>query len=367
MKIYFAPMEGITGYPFRNAHHRFYSGIDRYYTPFLNLHHTLAFTEKEKRDIAPENNRGVPLVCQVLTNKAEEFLHAAGMLAELGYDEIDLNLGCPSGTVVSKHRGAGFLSDPEALDRFFTDVFAALPGGMRVSVKTRTGIADPLEADEIFPVFYRYPFSELIVHPRVRNDFYRNPPDLDVFEKILQNSPIPVCYNGDIKTVDDFRNIRERFPALQAVMIGRGLLENPGLAQEIRREIISGPSSRFPAAQPVLSPEDPCITEGSAPPGEESGCLPENRKQPDRAEVPEIAASLQDGSHSPEKLSEFHDALLKNYLEEIPEFNNVLFKMKDLWSYLGVSFPGNEKSLKKIRKARNRSEYDTAVRDPAAP
>ena len=329
MDFYFAPMEGITGYPFRNAHHLHFPGMSRYYTPFLNLHHTLAFSEREKRDIAPENNAGVCVIPQVMTNRPEEFLWAAGTLADRGYREVNLNLGCPSGTVVSKGRGAGFLADPEALDAFFETVFRQLPEGILVSVKTRIGISDPSEADALLAVFNRYPLAELIIHPRVRKDFYRNAPNLEVFARMLADSKNPVCYNGDIRTEADLAALMSRFPSLKAVMIGRGLLSDPALVM------------RFTEALP-----------GDGQMQQEAA----NVRLRDRV----------DGwvSHpSDPQLSAFHDTLIRNYLEEIPEWGNVLFKLKELWSYLGASFPGKEKALKHIRKARSRAEYESAVND----
>ncbi len=159
MRILFAPMEGFTGYTFRNVHHRFYAGIAEYYTPFLALRQTRKWKTRERKDIDPANNEGISVIPQLLTNKADDFLWAAESLASMGYHEINLNLGCPSSTVVTKHKGAGFLDDPEELDAFFSQVFANLPPGLCISVKTRLGIADSSEMEELLPVFNHYPLK----------------------------------------------------------------------------------------------------------------------------------------------------------------------------------------------------------------
>lgn len=138
MDYLFAPMEGITGYVFRNAHHRHFHGIKTYYTPFISPNQTRKFTPRELNDVRPEHNEGVPVIPQILTNKADDFLWAAGRLKELGYTEVNLNLGCPSGTVVAKKRGSGFLEYPMELDEFLYQVYDGLAKvGKELSVKTR--------------------------------------------------------------------------------------------------------------------------------------------------------------------------------------------------------------------------------------
>ena len=171
MKYYFAPLEGVTSAPYRQAHHRHFSGVDRYYAPFISptIHHVL--TPREQRDILPEYNEGVPVIPQLLTKNAEDFLWAAGDLAAMGYSEVNLNLGCPSGTVVSKGKGSGFLGHPEELERFLDEIFEKSP--IAVSVKTRLGVTDPDEFGPILELYNRYPISELTIHPRVQKQMYR--------------------------------------------------------------------------------------------------------------------------------------------------------------------------------------------------
>ena len=189
MNYYFAPMEGVTGYVYRNAHHAIFPGIDKYFTPFVSPNQNRCFTPREKRDILPENNRGICVVPQILTNRSDYFLRTMKELAAFGYQEVNLNLGCPSGTVVSKGKGAGFLEDADKLDAFFDEVFQKADlEKMKISVKTRIGIEDAEEFEDLQKVFQRYPFAEVIVHPRVRSDFYKNQPDRQVFGAFLKES-----------------------------------------------------------------------------------------------------------------------------------------------------------------------------------
>lgn len=316
MKYYFAPMEGITKYPFRRVHHSFFPGIDAYYMPFIVANQTMHFKQKELRDVAPENNAGVPAVPQVLTNKPDQFLHAVQMLAGLGYREINFNIGCPMATVVSKNKGAGFLAVPEKLDRFFEAVFEGLEAKvsanrissqntLRISVKTRIGVENASEAVRLMEIFNRYPIARLIIHARRRVDFYKGDPDLDTFGEMFTASIHPVTYNGDLITTDDLIRLQERFPAVDSVMIGRGLIRNPALVREMK---------------------------GGAP-------------------------------FTRGELEQYLDALFESYSEAFCEGNNVVQKMKELWFYLEEYFPENKKQLKRIKKAKTAAEYRTVVKE----
>lgn len=316
--LYFAPLEGITNYTYRNVHHVCYPGLDAYFSPFLspNQHH--AINPKEKKDILPENNAGVPLIPQVLTNKAEYFLATAKELKELhGYEEVNLNLGCPSKTVVSKGKGSGFLAEPEKLERFFEEVFETVGKASageypRISVKTRLGLLDADDFAEILELYNRYPLSELIIHPRVQKDFYKNTPNLDAFADAVRISRHSLCYNGDICTLSDYLKIRELFPTVEKMMMGRGLLANPELGMEIRAY-------------------EACMARGEAWNGY---------------------------TVSKEKIKKYHDLLYDRYVERMSGDTNVLFKMKEQWVFLGTQFPEEEKLLKKIKKATKLEEYE---------
>ncbi len=316
-------MEGITGYPFRNAFQQCFPGIDRFYTPFLSANDTFSFTTREIRDTDPENNRVPDLVPQVITNNAEMFVWAVCEMVKLGYSEVNLNAGCPSGTVVAKGKGSGMLRSPDRLDEFFEESFellrkrginccseasmdeAAPSHSVRISVKTRLGIHDPAEAEDIIPIYNRYPISEIIVHGRVQKEFYKGDIHYDVFRSFIESSKHHLVYNGDICTKADYERILEMFPEIDTVMIGRGLLMNPSLVREIKG-------------------------------GKKA---------------------------SPEEIKHFHETLIDNYIPEMGSDKNLLFKVKEYWSWLSKSFSGSERYMKDIRKARSLAEYRAAVRN----
>ena len=222
MQVYFAPLESITGYVFRNVFEKYYGGIDRYFTPFITATDSKRLRNKEMRDILPENNQVGCLIPQIMSNRAEEFLRVAGQMAELGYDTVNLNLGCPARTVVSKGKGSGFLARTVALDRFLEEIYRECP--LKISIKTRLGVDDPEEFPEIIDIYNQYPVEELIIHPRVQKDYYKNTPNLDMFAEAVQRCNMPLCYNGDICSLEDYDRICARFPEVTRVMIGRGLM-----------------------------------------------------------------------------------------------------------------------------------------------
>lgn len=301
MKYYFAPMEGITGYVYRNAHRKFFKDVDVYYTPFLVPTQNRVFSSREKNDILPEHNEGLYLVPQILTNKEEDFLWAAQELKMYGYKEVNLNLGCPSATVVSKGKGSGFLSDPDKLDHFLEKVFSDIDIG--ISIKTRIGKEHPDEFPRLLEIFNKYPLQELIIHPRVQKDFYKNEPDLSVFKAAVTESRNSLCYNGNIFSPEDYKRFTDAFPTVDRVMMGRGLVTNPGLAGEIKKDEVM------------------------------------NKRL----------------------LKEFHDEVLAGYERVISGDRNVLFKMKELWAYMIQCFKGGEKHAKKIRKSQNLADYRSAI------
>lgn len=226
MKYYLAPMEGLTDSVYRTVHHRMFGGVDRYYMPFLSPTEVHRLTPREARELSPQSNPDCT-VPQLLCKNADDFLWMAGVIADLGYTEINLNLGCPSGTVTAKKKGAGMLADTDALDAFLDQVFAAC--SIRVSVKTRIGYQDAEELPEILEIYNRYPICELTVHARTGKEMYRGVPHLDAYEYVTKNTKIPLCYNGNVNTRADAAYIAGRFPDTQAIMLGRGLLSNPAL------------------------------------------------------------------------------------------------------------------------------------------
>lgn len=301
MRFVFAPMEGITGYVFRNVRQQFYQDVEAYYSPFISPDEHHFCNTKDLRDIMPENNHGITLIPQVMTNRSEYFIRSAKGLAELGYNEVNLNLGCPSGTVFNKHRGAGMLKDPEELCRFLDEIFSSVP--VKVSVKTRLGVADPEEFYMLLDIYNRFPLHKLIIHPRVRSEFYKGKPHHEMYGEAVKRSRAPLVYNGNIFSVRDYRELITLFPDTTEIMVGRGLIANPGLLLE--------------------------ITTG---------------QEMDR-----------------QRLRAFHDALFVSYKENCPGPRPLLFKMKEQWYYMASLFPEGQKVIKKLRKAGRVEDYLAAV------
>ena len=335
MNLYFAPLEGIGGYIYRNAQADYFEKADKYFSPFLAPNQNRSISPKEYKDIAPEHNEGIYLVPQIMANNAEVFLKAVQELEQLGYQEVNLNLGCPSRTVVTKYRGAGFLAKPDALEQFLEEVYGRI--NIRLSLKTRLGMEDEDEFEHLLEIYNKFPVTELIIHPRVQTDYYKNKPRREYLLQALEISKTPVVYNGDIFTGDSYKQklaqiftttvthaenrteaVKTSLPEsnrntvlesgkgkqLSAIMLGRGVLANPALFGEIR------------GTQALTK----------------------------------------------ERLWEFHERLLADYSQEMSGERNVLFKMKELWFYLAWSFENSEKYEKKIRKAQHLSDYRLVVR-----
>ncbi|MGN0362891.1 MAG: tRNA dihydrouridine synthase [Bilifractor sp.] len=237
MKIYFAPLEGITTSPFRNAHAEIYKGVSKYYIPFINVTESKGLSRSEKYDLSPEGNMAFVIdqgrLVPQLMGKNPEFLAGAVRRLEIaGYPEVNLNLGCPSPTVTRRGRGAGLLSDPKAVDKLLDGIFRRLDGTISVSVKTRIGM-DQNVTHQLINVYNQYPLSEVTIHPRLGSQGYGGAPDLNSYGEALEASVNPIVYNGDILTYADAKAIVERFPKTSAIMIGRGMVMKPALAESI--------------------------------------------------------------------------------------------------------------------------------------
>ena len=229
MRYYFAPMEGLTDSIYRRTHHQFFSGVDAYYMPFISPTVHRCLTHREAREVPFADTVPFRAVPQLMTKVADDFLWAAQECQNRGYDEVNLNVGCPSGTVVAKKKGAGMLEDPENLDRFLDAVFASSP--IPISVKTRLGLTDPQEFPRILEIYNQYPIKELTVHPRVRKQFYDGEVDMEMFRYALQNSKNPLCFNGNMRNLSEVKMFEAEFPQVEAVMIGRGLIGNPAMLE----------------------------------------------------------------------------------------------------------------------------------------
>lgn len=292
-------MEGITTYIYRNIHNKYFKGVDKYFMPFVSPTMHGSFNPKEKKDVIPEHNKDINVVPQILTNNAQYFIQAANELKEFGYEEVNLNLGCPSNTVVTKCKGSGFLSETYRLEKFLDTIFSKTD--MHISIKTRIGRFDEEEFQELLCIFNHYKMKELIIHPRVQQDYYKNKIHMECFLAAFPKSKNLVCYNGDINTVANYDELINRCEQLRIIMLGRGVVGNPGLIEEIQ----------------TGKPLDLHTFWG------------------------------------------FHDELLEAYEETLA--NNALYKMKELWIYMGNLFPNGDKSLKKIKKAQKMVDYKKAI------
>ncbi len=308
-------MEGITGRVYRQVHHRFFPGIDKYYTPFLSVTRDLKLKGRDKKELDPAENPDIFLVPQFLGNNPEAFRKGIQYAGKLGYSEININLGCPSKTVTAKKKGSGLLDEPELLTRLLDGVFeetelnssgrSSNPDRkMQISIKTRLGVSDPEEVFSLLEIYNRYPISELTIHPRVRDEGYQGRVHLDYFEECLRRSENPVCYNGDIRTVRDYEQIAEKYPEVHAVMIGRGLVGNPALVREIRGG----------------------------------------------------------DSLTAEELKLFHDSILKSFMEAFQGDEYVSIRhMLELWSFMKENFPDSDRLIHKLYKTKRLSEYRAAA------
>ncbi len=308
--IYLAPMEGVTTFLYRRAHAAVYGPLDKYFTPFLEPREKRSMKTRERNEVLPEHNESLNVVPQILTNHAAGFLELAGTLWEMGYREINLNLGCPSKTVVTRGKGSGFLAAPEELDRFFDAVYKGLPGEMKLSVKTRIGVEADEEFERLLAIYNQYPISELIIHPRLQQDYYKNHPRKEAYRYALEESKAPLCYNGDLFTEGQIREFEAEFPKEDRLMLGRGIILNPGLPSVLRGE-----------------------------------------------------ADCRDEKAQKKKFVEFHRRVVDGYRALDIGDRNVLFKVKELWFYQIHLFEHAEKYGKKIKKAQNLETYMECVRE----
>jgi len=298
--IYFAPMEGVTDAVYRRVHHAHFGGIQKYFIPFISPTQNLVLTPRERNNVSPEVNIGLNVVPQVLTKKADHFLWAARLLHDMGYEEINLNVGCPSGTVTAKGKGAGMLLDSYALDRFLEEIYAHSP--VRVSIKTRIGFFSPDEFDDLLAAYNRYPVHELIIHPRTREQYYKGTPHREVYTACESRTHLPLIYNGDLFLPQDCQRFIAEHPSTRALMLGRGMLANPALAQTA------------------------------------AGGAPLTR----------------------ETLKAFHDDLFAAYREAY-HTSAVLGRMREVAKNIACCFEGADKPLKAARKASSIPVYEDAM------
>lgn len=307
MKFYFAPLEGITGFTFRNLHHKHFGGMDAYYAPFIQPKQTHELSTKELKDVAPENNAQIRLIPQIMASHADNFIWSASELLKHGYSTINLNLGCPMPTIVTRGKGSGLLAKLDELKVLLDSIYDdAEKNHYRISIKTRLGKDNFDDVSKIVELYNQYPVSELIVHPRCQKDLYKNYVNWDAFEQAMQVTKHRICYNGDIfsrKDYDSFVDKSGRYAQIESIMLARGIIANPALLREIKG-----------------------------------------------------GKSL-----SVKELQSFERELYDAYLLQNIGFSAVSHRMKELWFYWGMQFPENEKQVHKIRISRTVEEYRSRV------
>ena len=299
MQYYFAPLEGITDSIFRSLHSKYFPGVDRYFTPFLSPTVHRGLTAREAREIPRADTLTYEAVPQLLTKVSEDFLWLANVCKDLGYTEVNLNTGCPSGTVTAKGKGSGMLRDLQSLERFLDNIFEKSP--LPISIKTRIGFYDKDEFPAILELYNRYPIKELTIHPRIRADFYKGAVDMDAFRYAMEHSKNPLCYNGDLISFKKVQAFEKAFPRIEAVMIGRGLVGDPGML----------------------------MTGGT-----------------------DIAA-----------LEAFYDELFAVYTDVFGGTRNAMFRLKENWRHLLCKFEDSEKLGKRLRKTTDAGEYKAITRE----
>jgi tRNA-dihydrouridine synthase B len=306
LTIHSSPLQGFTDFRFRNAFQMYFGGIDQFIAPYIRVNGKMEIKPGNERDILPANNSSLNLIPQIITKDADEFLFVAKYIQKLGYNELNWNLGCPYPMVAKRGMGSGLLSMPEKIDEILTRVSAETD--IKVSVKMRLGYESSREIFHVLPVLEKYRLANITIHPRIGKQLYRGEVDLKAFEECLGQSSHKILYNGDITSVHSFREMKDRFPAINHWMIGRGLIADPFLPSMIKVD------------NPVY---------------------PENRY---------------------EVFNSFHDALFSSWEEALSGQKHLLVKMYSFWEYFIQSFPHSPKGLKKIKKAQSISVYREVVR-----
>ncbi len=301
-----APLRGYTDAVFRNAFCRHFSGFDRAVAPFIPTVSGPRVRQALLSDLLPEKNRLLSVVPQIIGKSADDFIRVARALADLGYEEVNWNLGCPFPMVMKKGRGCGLLPHPDKIDAFLDRIHSAL--SMRFSVKLRLGRIDPDEIFDVLPVLNGYPLAEIVLHPRTARQMYGGRPDLGRFAAAAAESAHPVVYNGDINTAKDFVRLSRRLSGIGRWMIGRGVLVDPLLPAAVAGRI---------------EPDD------------------------DRAR----------------RLRDFHDTLVDGYRRRLSGPGHLLDRMKGFWKYFGIGFAGGRRAAKTIHRCRKMARYTELVEE----
>jgi len=298
--LYMAPMKGFTDHLFRSAFADHFGGFDLAVAPFITTKQGYRVKRSYVKDVLPENNTRMPVIPQILSKTAEDFILLANYLYNLGYDTVNWNLGCPYPMVANKQRGSGMLPYTDRIQTFLDRVIPEIHG--HLSLKVRLGWKDKNDIFRLLTLVDQYPLAEIIIHPRTGLQRYEGPVDLEAFENCLTVTRHPVVYNGDIRTVNDFRRLACRFDRVHAWMIGRWCIADPFLPG--------------------------CITSGND--------------------------AILDKIH---RMQQFHEALFEAYSRVLYGPSHVMNKMKGLWRYFSLPFVECKKTMKEITKSRQPDQY----------
>ncbi|WP_298782502.1 tRNA-dihydrouridine synthase family protein [uncultured Polaribacter sp.] len=302
-----SPLQGFTDFRFRNAFHQYFGGIDTFYAPYIRLNKKLIIKNSYQRDLLPENNSTLEVIPQIISNDADEFLFVSKYVQELGYKELNWNLGCPYPMVTKQGMGSGLISNAEKINNILHKVHNE--SDIIVSMKMRMGYENPEEILEVLPILDRYPLKNIAIHARIGKQLYKGGTDLDAFQKCLDNTKHKMYYNGDITSVAAFKKLQERFPAIDHWMIGRGLIADPFLPSMIKNNTTEYPKNRI------------------------------------------------------EIFSQFHNQIFEQYDAALSGPTPIKMKMLGFWEYFSKSFSNPKKTYKKIKKANNVKAYKVAVNE----
>ena len=302
-----SPLQGFTDFRFRNAFHKYFGGIDTFYSPYIKLNGKLVVKGSYERDILPENNTTLEVIPQIITNDAEEFLFVANYVQQLGYKELNWNLGCPYPMVAKCGMGSGLISNTSQIEHILKRVHNETD--IIVSMKMRMGYENPSEILDVFPILEQYPIKNIAIHARIGKQLYKGGVDLDAFQKCLEYSNQKIYYNGDITSVTKFKELQERFPQIDHWMIGRGLIADPFLPSMIKNNTTEYPKNRL------------------------------------------------------ELFEAFHDEIYQEYDAYLSGPTPIRMKMLGFWEYFSASFSNPQKTYKKIKKAGNSKNYESAVKE----
>ncbi|CAM3934914.1 tRNA-dihydrouridine synthase [Flavobacterium sinopsychrotolerans] len=300
-----SPLQGFTDFRFRNAQNKIFGGIDTFYSPYIRLNGKMVIKPSYERDLLPENNLDLEVIPQVITNDADEFLFVAKYVRELGYKELNWNLGCPYPMVTKSGMGSGLISNPEKINNILHR--AHTESDIIVSMKMRLGYENSEEILDVLPILDTYPIKNIAIHARIGKQLYKGGVNLDAFQHCVDNTKHKLYYNGDITSVAKFHEMQQRFPTIDHWMIGRGLISDPFLPSMIKNN-----TSEYPANKIEL-------------------------------------------------FSAFHDTLYDIYSESLSGSTHILLKMYHLWEYFSATFSNPHKILKKIKKAQSIRNYEAAV------